>query len=527
MRVEQLGDSPMNSNALRRTLATTLAAVLALPNLPMKAQTHIVREGTCTGAQELFPDNNPGPGSLKALRPLEIPDLGRYVRDREAAVALGKALFWDMQVGSDGIQACASCHFRAGADPAFDQSSQPGRPAQPRPDPSPGAQQATEHRGLPAAQARRSDVPRVARAQGQRRCHLLAGDQAGADRGRHARRHQRLRLQRLRPGVQSPRTEHPTRRAAQHADGDQCGVQPRPVLGRACRDPVQWRQSAGCARSWRARVARRRLRSARAGPASHRQCRTRVAGGRSAVERPRNGIPRPHVLRRRQATRLGQAAGPAEGPPAGQRARALGRPRPCRQQRTGRHLPPPDRGRVSAGMVAIEPGRGQAGGRARDVHGDPPSRAARQRVHDARVQLLVVLRPRDPVVRDDPGVGRLPRRPPLRRCAGFPSRSSSCAAWRSSPAMPHVRPATLAPRPPTTRTASSRVRWVDGVQQPSEFVERMFNGNCEVVAYDQSYYNIGVRPVAGGSGHRGPGSVRQPARLDRCPDRAPGPGAEC
>lgn len=29
---------------------------------------------------------------------------------------LGKALFWDMQVGGDGIQSCASCHFHAGAD---------------------------------------------------------------------------------------------------------------------------------------------------------------------------------------------------------------------------------------------------------------------------------------------------------------------------------------------------------------------------------------------------------------------------
>jgi cytochrome c peroxidase len=29
---------------------------------------------------------------------------------------LGKALFWDMQVGGDGRQACASCHFHAGAD---------------------------------------------------------------------------------------------------------------------------------------------------------------------------------------------------------------------------------------------------------------------------------------------------------------------------------------------------------------------------------------------------------------------------
>ena len=35
---------------------------------------------------------------------------------REAAVVLGKALFWDMQVGSDAVQSCGSCHFHAGAD---------------------------------------------------------------------------------------------------------------------------------------------------------------------------------------------------------------------------------------------------------------------------------------------------------------------------------------------------------------------------------------------------------------------------
>jgi cytochrome c peroxidase len=34
---------------------------------------------------------------------------------RQALLILGKALFWDQQVGSDG-QACASCHFQAGAD---------------------------------------------------------------------------------------------------------------------------------------------------------------------------------------------------------------------------------------------------------------------------------------------------------------------------------------------------------------------------------------------------------------------------
>jgi cytochrome c peroxidase len=39
-----------------------------------------------------------------------------YVRDRQLAAVLGKSLFWDMQVGSDTVQACGSCHAHAGAD---------------------------------------------------------------------------------------------------------------------------------------------------------------------------------------------------------------------------------------------------------------------------------------------------------------------------------------------------------------------------------------------------------------------------
>ena len=35
---------------------------------------------------------------------------------RSVAAALGKSLFWDMQVGSDGVQSCGTCHFTAGAD---------------------------------------------------------------------------------------------------------------------------------------------------------------------------------------------------------------------------------------------------------------------------------------------------------------------------------------------------------------------------------------------------------------------------
>jgi cytochrome c peroxidase len=44
---------------------------------------------------------------------------------RAALLILGKALFWDQQVGSDG-QACASCHFQAGADVRSVNSLNPG-----------------------------------------------------------------------------------------------------------------------------------------------------------------------------------------------------------------------------------------------------------------------------------------------------------------------------------------------------------------------------------------------------------------
>src|SRR6188472_1874535 len=57
-----------------------------------------------------------GFGSLKKVKPPEVLGIERYVRDPKVLVALGKALFWDMQVGADGRTACATCHFHAGAD---------------------------------------------------------------------------------------------------------------------------------------------------------------------------------------------------------------------------------------------------------------------------------------------------------------------------------------------------------------------------------------------------------------------------
>jgi cytochrome c peroxidase len=55
-----------------------------------------------------------------------VPGLNNYIFNRNAAIALGKALFWDMQAGSDGVQACASCHFNAGADSRDTNQVNPG-----------------------------------------------------------------------------------------------------------------------------------------------------------------------------------------------------------------------------------------------------------------------------------------------------------------------------------------------------------------------------------------------------------------
>jgi cytochrome c peroxidase len=72
-----------------------------------------------------------GDGASEAAAPVDAPraivpldtvpvprpqNLGQFIKDKTAGVALGKALFWDMQVGSDGVTSCASCHFNAGAD---------------------------------------------------------------------------------------------------------------------------------------------------------------------------------------------------------------------------------------------------------------------------------------------------------------------------------------------------------------------------------------------------------------------------
>ncbi len=64
--------------------------------------------------------------SLKTVPVPEPLDIGNYIQNQFAAIQLGKALFWDMQVGSDGIQACGTCHFHAGADRRTTNQLNPG-----------------------------------------------------------------------------------------------------------------------------------------------------------------------------------------------------------------------------------------------------------------------------------------------------------------------------------------------------------------------------------------------------------------
>ena len=68
-----------------------------------------------------------GLASLTTIKVVNPPNLNEFIRpgQEKLAAQLGKALFWDVQVGSDG-QACASCHFHAGADNRAKNQVNPG-----------------------------------------------------------------------------------------------------------------------------------------------------------------------------------------------------------------------------------------------------------------------------------------------------------------------------------------------------------------------------------------------------------------
>jgi len=85
-----------------------------------------LRLASVVSAQQPHPPS-PVPPSLKTISVTLPKDVDSIVKNRAWAVVLGKALFWDMNVGSDR-QACASCHFHAGADNRVKNQFNPGFP---------------------------------------------------------------------------------------------------------------------------------------------------------------------------------------------------------------------------------------------------------------------------------------------------------------------------------------------------------------------------------------------------------------
>src|SRR5436190_3561493 len=83
---------------------------LFLVGIVLTAAQAIAQRGGGGGGQ------NPPLASLKTVAPPTPTGVDRYVLDQTALIVLGKALFWDVQAGSDGRTACATCHFHAGAD---------------------------------------------------------------------------------------------------------------------------------------------------------------------------------------------------------------------------------------------------------------------------------------------------------------------------------------------------------------------------------------------------------------------------
>lgn len=74
-------------------------------------------------------DQEDDPAPIQSLKRVKVPlprNLDDFIDDREAALMLGKALFWEVRVGSDNKTACASCHFHAGVDNRLTNQINPG-----------------------------------------------------------------------------------------------------------------------------------------------------------------------------------------------------------------------------------------------------------------------------------------------------------------------------------------------------------------------------------------------------------------
>lgn len=100
-----------------------------------RAVAAVLALAVCTDAAAVLAHGSVPP-SLQGVPVPEVPGLltgkDRIVRSQRHAILLGKALFWDIQVGSDGM-ACATCHYHAGADARVANQLSPGHAPDARP----------------------------------------------------------------------------------------------------------------------------------------------------------------------------------------------------------------------------------------------------------------------------------------------------------------------------------------------------------------------------------------------------------
>jgi cytochrome c peroxidase len=113
----------MKSSSGTRAFVRIFSAVLAI--VAMLGYYSHVRAQSGTGSV-IVPLRPLAPLSSVPIPP--VFGIEGILADKQSAIQLGKALFWDMQAGSDDVQACASCHFNAGADSRATNDVNPGQP---------------------------------------------------------------------------------------------------------------------------------------------------------------------------------------------------------------------------------------------------------------------------------------------------------------------------------------------------------------------------------------------------------------
>ncbi len=127
---QKIKDSPWRISAFVAFIAIALSLLMFSGDLG-NAAGKTAQESTQKTVAQAVEDH--APPSLKTVKVPKVKDIDKFVEDKDAAIVLGKAFFWDMAAGSDG-QACASCHFDSGADKRVKNQLTPGLLTQPNRD---------------------------------------------------------------------------------------------------------------------------------------------------------------------------------------------------------------------------------------------------------------------------------------------------------------------------------------------------------------------------------------------------------